>query len=69
MTKTLHSIYSGNSKNVQVRLLNPSWLLRWSFRNRRKPLVCNGERAVVGGFNVAPEYEGDGIERGWRDLA
>ena len=57
------------SNNVQVRLFNPSWLLRWSFRNHRKLLACDGERAVVGGFNVAPEYEGDGIERGWRDLA
>ena len=57
------------TNGVQVRLFNPGRLLRWSFRDHRKLLVCDDERAVVGGFNVAPEYEGDGIERGWRDLA
>jgi cardiolipin synthase len=31
-------------------------------------LVCDGRIAFVGGFNVAPEYEGDGETRGWCDL-
>ena len=26
-------------------------------------------RAIVGGHNIAPEYTGDGITHGWRDLA
>jgi len=24
--------------------------------------------AFVGGFNIAPEYDGDGVTTGWRDL-
>lgn len=47
---------------------NPSRLLRLSFRNHRKLLVCDQRTAVVGGFNIGPEYEGDGVLRGWRDL-
>jgi cardiolipin synthase len=30
--------------------------------------VCDNRLAFVGGFNIAPEYEGNGVERGWRDL-
>ncbi len=51
-----------------VRVFNPRRLLRLTFRNHRKPLVRDGETAVVGGFNIAPEYDGDGVTRGWRDL-
>lgn len=47
---------------------NPLRLLRLSFRNHRKLLTCDGRAAVVGGFNVGPEYEGDGVARGWCDL-
>ena len=41
---------------------------RYGRRNHRKLLVVDGERAVVGGFNVAREYYGDGVAKGWRDL-
>lgn len=51
-----------------VSTFNPARLLRLSFRNHRKLLVCDRRNAIVGGFNVAPEYEGDGIARGWRDI-
>lgn len=51
-----------------VRVFNPRRLLRLTFRNHRKLLVCDGETAVVGGFNIGPEYDGDGVTRGWRDL-
>ena len=47
---------------------NPTRLLRLSFRNHRKLLVCDRRSAIVGGFNVGLEYEGDGIARGWRDI-
>ena len=53
---------------VDIRRFNARPLLRWSFRDHRKLLVCDEQIAIVGGFNVAPEYEGDGITRGWRDL-
>jgi len=40
----------------------------WGVRNHRKSLVCDEKVAFVGGFNIAPEYEGDGMAAGWRDL-
>ncbi len=50
------------------RWFNPIQLNRFAIRNHRKSLICGGKTAVVGGFNIAPEYEGDGVTRGWRDL-
>jgi cardiolipin synthase len=52
----------------EVRSFNPVALMRFQFRNHRKVLVCDERIAFVGGFNIAPEYEGDGIHRGWHDL-
>jgi len=50
------------------RWFNPIKLGRVVYRNHRKLLVCDDERAFIGGFNIAPEYNGDGIESGWCDL-
>ncbi|MGA2801039.1 MAG: phospholipase D-like domain-containing protein [Verrucomicrobiota bacterium] len=52
----------------EVRQFNPMALKRFWIRNHRKLLVCDERVAFVGGFNVAPEYEGDGVERGWCDV-
>jgi cardiolipin synthase A/B len=52
----------------QFRWFNPLSLARWGLRDHRKLLVCDERFAFVGGFNIAPEYEGDGIIRGWRDF-
>jgi cardiolipin synthase A/B len=52
---------------VHVGIFNPKRLLRLSFRNHRKLLAVDGETAIVGGFNVAPEYAGDGVNEGWCD--
>jgi cardiolipin synthase len=52
----------------EVRWFNPLSLNRLGFRNHRKLLVCDGTIAFVGGFNIAPEYEGDGVNCGWCDL-
>lgn len=52
----------------EARWFNPVGLMRFWFRNHRKLLVCDGQVAVVGGFNIAPEYAGDGVRSGWRDL-
>ena len=52
---------------VQVAIFNPNRLLRRTFRNHRKLLAVDGQHAIVGGFNIAPEYAGDGITRGWFD--
>ncbi len=52
----------------EVRWFNPLALERISYRDHRKALVVDDVLAVVGGFNIAEEYHGDGVRRGWRDL-
>jgi cardiolipin synthase len=52
---------------VHVGIFNPKRLLRLSFRNHRKLLAVDGEQAIVGGFNIGPEYAGDGVSTGWCD--
>ena len=56
------------SLGVDVRIFNPVTLNRMSIRNHRKLLVCDNRVAFIGGFNIAPEYEGDGIKCGWCDV-
>jgi cardiolipin synthase len=53
---------------VAVRVFNPLALRRMSIRNHRKLLVCDERVAFVGGFNIADDYLGDGVTRGWRDV-
>jgi cardiolipin synthase len=52
----------------EARFFNRVALNRFQIRNHRKLLVCDDTIAFVGGFNIAAEYEGDGVMRGWRDL-
>jgi cardiolipin synthase A/B len=52
----------------EFRWFNPLALDRLTYRNHRKVLVCDERVAIVGGFNIAAEYDGDGVTRGWRDL-
>lgn len=52
----------------EFRWFNPLHLGRWTFRDHRKLLVGDESTAFVGGYNIAAEYEGDGVKRGWRDL-
>src|SRR5262245_36795034 len=47
---------------------NPLRIGRLAYRDHRKLLVCDDEVSFVGGFNIAPEYAGDGITAGWRDV-
>jgi cardiolipin synthase len=47
---------------------NPLDLGRIAFRDHRKLLLCDDQVAFIGGFNIAPEYEGDGVNQGWLDL-
>lgn len=53
----------------QLRWFNPMRLLRLTFRNHRKLLVTDRVNAIVGGLNLADEYDGDGVIHGWRDFA
>lgn len=52
----------------KVRSFNPITLNRLGLRDHRKLLACDGRVAFVGGFNIAPEYDGDGVTCGWCDL-
>lgn len=53
---------------ADCRWFNPLQFNRIAIRNHRKLLVCDDSVAIIGGFNIAAEYEGDGIRNGWRDL-
>lgn len=52
----------------EVRFFNPIALNRFGIRNHRKLLVCDTLVAFIGGFNIAVEYDGDGVVSGWSDL-
>lgn len=52
----------------KFRWFNPLQIGRISFRDHRKMLVCDEQTAIIGGFNIAPEYAGDGVAKGWLDL-
>lgn len=51
-----------------MRWFNPMTFDRFGFRNHRKLLVSDERTVFVGGFNIAVEYQGDGVRKGWRDL-
>ena len=53
----------------EFQWFNPIKLGRISYRNHRKLLVSDDNVAVFGGLNIAPEYDGDGVESGWLDFA
>jgi len=52
----------------EVRQFNPLVLNRFGVHDHRKMLICDERVAFIGGFNIALEYDGDGISSGWRDL-
>jgi len=47
---------------------NPLAVGRLGIRDHRKILVCDDQVAFIGGLNIAPEYQGDGINSGWHDF-
>ncbi len=52
----------------KVHRFNPLHLWRFGVRDHRKLLVCDERTAFIGGFNLADEYAGDGVNSGWCDL-
>jgi len=52
----------------EARVFNPIALNRFGIRNHRKLLVCDERVAFIGGFNIAAEYNGDGVTSGWSDI-
>ena len=53
---------------AEMRFFNPLRLWRFGVRDHRKLLVCDEAVVFIGGFNIADEYDGDGVTRGWCDL-
>ena len=51
-----------------MRWFNPMTYDRFGFRDHRKLLVVDEQTACIGGFNIASEYQGDGVNKGWCDL-
>lgn len=51
-----------------ARVFNPLSWRHFVIRNHRKLLLIDDRLAIVGGFNIATEYDGDGVTRGWRDF-
>ena len=56
------------SAGAEVKIFNPISFGRLGIRNHRKLLACDGRIAFIGGFNIAHEYEGEGVTSGWCDL-
>lgn len=52
----------------EFRWFNPLSLHRLSIRDHRKILVCDGTVGIIGSFNMAAVYLGDGVKEGWREL-
>jgi cardiolipin synthase len=57
------------AQGAHIAVFSPTRKLRLAFRDHRKLLVCDQQVAILGGLNIGPEYAGDGVTRGWRDLA
>jgi cardiolipin synthase len=55
------------SAGGRVKRFNAAHLGRFALRDHRKLLLVDEALAFVGGCNLANEYDGDGITRGWRD--
>lgn len=53
---------------AEVRWFNPLSLRRGLHRDHRKLVLVDDEVALLGGFNFAASYDGDGVRTGWRDL-
>ncbi len=52
----------------EIRRFNPFGSGRYLIRDHRKLCVVDDTLALIAGFNVSPEYNGDGVVSGWRDL-
>ncbi|HON07989.1 MAG TPA: phospholipase D-like domain-containing protein, partial [Verrucomicrobiota bacterium] len=62
------SFWNGlKSAGGKVCRFNPLTFSKFAFRDHRKILVCDDNTAFIGGFNIAQEYEGDGVNQGWCD--
>ncbi len=52
----------------RAHIFNPLTFRHFSLRSHRKLLLVDDATAITGGFNIAREYDGDGVTSGWRDF-
>ena len=46
----------------------PRWGRRYLLRNHQKLALADGNRVIIGGFNIKDEYFGEAEQNAWRDL-
>lgn len=52
----------------RAHFFNPLTFRHFSLRSHRKLLLVDDATAITGGFNISHEYDGDGVNTGWRDF-
>jgi cardiolipin synthase len=52
----------------QVRRFNSHWHPHYLFRNHQKFVIADSTIALIGGFNFANPYFGNGLDNGWREV-
>lgn len=52
----------------ELRIFSEGWTRHYLIRNHQKILIADGERAMLGGFNIADDYFAGTQARGWSDL-
>jgi cardiolipin synthase len=52
----------------QVQRFNCRWKPFYFFRNHQKFVISDSKVALIGGFNIAEQYFGDGRGTGWREV-
>jgi cardiolipin synthase len=52
----------------EIHWFNSGWHPRYLFRNHQKFVLADSRIAIIGGFNIANHYFGDGVQTGWREL-
>ncbi|UZK65098.1 phospholipase D-like domain-containing protein [Sphingomonas sp. M1-B02] len=53
---------------VDMSRFEPRWGRRYLFRNHQKLALADGERVIIGGFNIESSYFGTAAGEAWRDL-
>ncbi|RYD53711.1 MAG: phosphatidylserine/phosphatidylglycerophosphate/cardiolipin synthase family protein, partial [Sphingomonadales bacterium] len=53
---------------VDVCRFVPRWGRRYLLRNHQKLVLADGERVIIGGFNIEDSYFGTAADAAWRDL-
>jgi len=52
----------------ELRIFSQGWTRHYLIRNHQKMLIADGERAMLGGFNIADDYFSGTHAEGWSDL-